>query len=303
MDDRAAAVREEAILFGGSRSLVGIVTDPVQGHTARPAVILLNAGIIHRVGPCRLYVKLARRLAQRGFVVLRFDVSGIGDSPSRRDNLPFARSSIQETQEAMDYLGRTRGVRSFLLGGLCTGAVVGYEAALADTRVTGVLLINAQGLIPESEEQIQAYIANRANRRYYLRNALYNPGSWMRLLRGAVDFKDILRVLGLKSGGLRPITANGNAEVDKIRAGFQALAERGAELCFLFSDGDPGIDELHIIMGDRMAELRGRKNVRYSVVEQTDHMFTALVKQQNFLSLATDWLQGVGASTAGVAVS
>jgi len=301
MDVGAEAVKEGAILFGGSRSLVGIITDPVQEQSSRPAVILLNAGIIHRVGPGRLYVKLARRLAQLGFVVLRFDVSGVGDSPSRRDNLPFAKSSLQETREAMDYLAEVRGVTRFLLAGLCTGAVVAFESARVDTRVMGTLLINPQGLIADSEEEIQTYIANRANRRYYLRNALYNPASWLKLLKGRVDFRDILRALGRKSGSRRAKMGGGNPEVEKVMTGFQALADRGAEIFFLYSEGDPGIDELEVIMGGQLAALRGRENVAYSVVEATDHMFTSLIKQETFLELASDWLKVVGARCDAIA--
>jgi pimeloyl-ACP methyl ester carboxylesterase len=294
MDFSAEAVREEAILFGGSRSLVGIVTDPLQRQEVRPAVILLNAGIIHRVGPGCLYVKLARRLARLGFVVLRFDVSGVGDSPGRRDNLPFAKSSLQETQEAMDYLGETRGIRHFLLGGLCTGAVVAYESALVDPRVTGTLLINTQGLIPESEEEIQSLITSRANRRYYLRSALYNPASWLKLLRGGADFRDILGAVGLAPGARRAMAAGGNPHVERIVAGFRALTDRGTELFFLYSEGDPGIAELQIILGDRMVtDLRNRENVRYAILANTDHMFTLLSRQETFLELVSDWLQAV----------
>jgi alpha/beta superfamily hydrolase len=69
------------VLFGRTRSLVGIITDPPEAERdpQRPAIVCLNAGIIHRVGPHRLYVKMARTLAAMGFVVLRFDFSGIGD--------------------------------------------------------------------------------------------------------------------------------------------------------------------------------------------------------------------------------
>ena len=61
-------MREEVLLFGRTRALVGIITDPP--HAARrqplPAVILVNVGLVHRVGPNRLYVKLARSLAALG---------------------------------------------------------------------------------------------------------------------------------------------------------------------------------------------------------------------------------------------
>src|SRR5438045_1954876 len=96
-------MREEAVLFGEFRSLVGIVTEPTtqHPHLARQAVILLNPGIVHRVGPGRIYVKIARALAKMGFVILRFDLSGIGDSAVRHDNLRFEKSAGRETHEAM----------------------------------------------------------------------------------------------------------------------------------------------------------------------------------------------------------
>jgi hypothetical protein len=72
-------MNEEAVLIGGS--LVGILSRPPAGvDPAMPGVLLLNAGRIHRVGPNRLYVAIARRLAAMGFAVCRFDLSGIGDS-------------------------------------------------------------------------------------------------------------------------------------------------------------------------------------------------------------------------------
>ena len=56
---------EEAVLFGTTQSLVGILSQPPREEAPRglPAVILLNAGIVHRVGPNRLYVRMARELA------------------------------------------------------------------------------------------------------------------------------------------------------------------------------------------------------------------------------------------------
>jgi pimeloyl-ACP methyl ester carboxylesterase len=283
-------VREEAILFGASKSLVGVVTDPAEEGSARPAVILLNSGIIHRVGPNRLYVSLARRLARAGFVVLRFDLSGIGDSVIRRDNIPFERSSVQETQEAMEYLATTRRTDRFLLAGICTGAVVAYHTARADQRVAGAVLINGQGYIPESEEDIHAYLVNRQRRRYYLARAVYNPGSWRKLVTGRVRVGDILRALGLRRDGLRRAKPSRNSTAEDIAAGFRALADRRTELLFLYSAGDPGLEELEVILEGKVAELAARETVQYGIVEHADHMFTALQSQEAFLRQTGDWL-------------
>ena len=75
-------MRERAVRFGKTAKLVGIVAEPnptEQSGTDKPAVLMLNSGILHRVGACRLHVKLARSLASEGHTVLRFDFSGIGD--------------------------------------------------------------------------------------------------------------------------------------------------------------------------------------------------------------------------------
>ncbi len=72
-----AAVREQALLLGAWRSLVGVLSTTASGleATDRPAVVILNSGIIHRVGANRMHVLLARTLAEKWHTVLRFDSS------------------------------------------------------------------------------------------------------------------------------------------------------------------------------------------------------------------------------------
>jgi len=286
-------MKEEAIQFGASKTLVGVVSDPADDGSSRPAVILLNSGIIHHVGPNRLYVTLARRLARAGFVTLRFDLSGIGDSVVRRDNVPFERSSVQETQEAMEYLAATRSVNRFLLAGICTGAVVAYHTARADERVLGTVLINGQGYIPESEEAIHAYLASRQRRRYYLGRALYNLQSWRKLATGRVGYGDILSALGFRREGRRHAKDLPNSKAGEVAAGFRSLADLRTEMLFLYSAGDPGIEELDLILEGKVAGLSARETVQYRVVEKADHMFTALASQEEFLQLTVSWLQDV----------
>ena len=69
---------DKATRFGSGSSLIGVLSRPSQEHdvTQRPGVIMLNSGILHRVGACRLYVKTARKLAERGYLCLRFDHAG-----------------------------------------------------------------------------------------------------------------------------------------------------------------------------------------------------------------------------------
>src|SRR5437868_10047186 len=134
-------MREEAVLFGRKAAMVGVISDPPQAREQNsPAVIFLNAGGLHRVGPSRLYVNMARTLAESGYVVLRFDFSGFDDSESRYDQTPFAKNAITEVHSAMDFLTTTRGVDRFILIGICSGAEVSFETACCDPRVVGAVL-------------------------------------------------------------------------------------------------------------------------------------------------------------------
>ena len=115
-------MREEAVCLGENGSLVGVVTLPPAKPKSDIAFVLLNAGLIHRVGPKRLYVRLARALASLGFIVLRFDLSGLGDSDYRRDDLPEEESVRRDVRQAMDFLNQEKDVKGFVLMGICAGS-------------------------------------------------------------------------------------------------------------------------------------------------------------------------------------
>ena len=75
---------EKPVVFENKRGekLFGIVHVPDRNLSVNKkiGINLLNPGIKYRVAPNRLNVKLARKLCQNGYYVLRFDPSGIGDS-------------------------------------------------------------------------------------------------------------------------------------------------------------------------------------------------------------------------------
>ena len=121
-------MQEDPVYFGSRRSLAGIVTlvPGRLGGGPNPFVILLNSGRVHRVGPNRMYVGLARTLAAKGFAVLRFDFSGIGDSCDDSTGRRFHEWARQDVQEAIDYLQGAYGAERCILFGICSGAQVGF---------------------------------------------------------------------------------------------------------------------------------------------------------------------------------
>ena len=76
-------ISEEPVSFKNraGQELYGVAHIPcVHGIEKRVGVIFLNPGPGYRIANQRLYVKLARKLAQKGFYALRFDPAGFGES-------------------------------------------------------------------------------------------------------------------------------------------------------------------------------------------------------------------------------
>ncbi|MEJ2538833.1 MAG: alpha/beta fold hydrolase [Gemmatimonadota bacterium] len=161
-------IREE--VFTTEDGLVGVLTRPGTGDLrGRPAVLLLNSGNIHRVGTGRISVILARRLAELGHPVLRFDHSGVGDSPPRRDGLDLEDGRVVEIVDVMAAMEDRLGVDRFVIHGLCTGARDAFYAALTDDRIVGLVQIDG--------------FAYR-NFRFYLRKVSRRLGDLPSVVRG-----------------------------------------------------------------------------------------------------------------------
>lgn len=138
-------VMEQILQFGPDQSLVGVLTSPdcVEEH-AHPAVayILFNSGVISRVGPHRNNVRLARAMAEKGKWVLRFDLSGHGDSRPALSGFGPREQAVADLKSAMDCLSDKFGIDRFCLIGLCSGAVHSYWTALQDARVVGLFMMD-----------------------------------------------------------------------------------------------------------------------------------------------------------------
>lgn len=131
--------------FGTDLGLVGVLSLPIEPLPGAPWVLLINSGILHRVGTNRLYVNAARALASEGVAAMRFDLSGIGDSERRRDAGTLRESVERDIAEAIDYLTVEHGADSVVLVGLCSGAFDALHAATSDERIEGIVMVDLAG--------------------------------------------------------------------------------------------------------------------------------------------------------------
>jgi pimeloyl-ACP methyl ester carboxylesterase len=285
-----SAVRERAVQFGNGAWLVGVLSEPRQEATAGvvlPAVVMLNAGILHHVGPSRLHVALARRLVEDGYTSLRFDFSGIGDSEPRRDGMPFDQAAVLEVKDAMNFLGEKRDINKFIVLGLCSGADVAFRTAKDDSRVVGLVSIDGY-----------AY----RNLQYYLHHyvpRLVRLGAWksftLRQLRRGLRSLGLGRIAvglnGRRSTFVRPFPPK-----EEVELGLRSLIDRGVEQLYIYSGGQEEYYNYEDQFADtfRSVEFRGRVRVEYLSV--ADHTFTSLDQQAHVIDTIVDWLNVTYAS-------
>jgi len=278
-------MREKAIRFGRGSSLVGILTESADPDAkTRPGVVLVNSGILHRVGACRLHVTLARALARDGYNVLRFDFSGIGDSPVRRDDLSFEESSVVELQDAMNHLSGAKGHASFVVLGLCSGADMALETAKADARIVGL------GLFDPWAYRTPRYYVHRFGPK------LFSPAAWTNAIR--------VRVSGEAPAGEFPTVANGASEEEldlptyvrefppreAAERDLRALNDRAVQLCCVFTGGQ---QDHYNHEGQFRAAFKGidfGSALRELYLPEADHIFTVLAHQEILVGTVRDWM-------------
>jgi uncharacterized protein len=253
----------EAISFTNKagQTLFGTLHRPSRPDASRPVIVLLSPGVKMRVGPGRLYVPLTEMLCDEGFSVLRFDFYGLGDSegelaekllPDVYNHIEVGRY-VDDTLAAMQWLRTTHGVKRFVLGGLCGGAITALLAAERDTSVEGLLSLGMTVTLASNAATPGKYMTAvqlDGRRQQYIKKLL-SPTAWFRLLTFRSDYSVIwhstVRKFLKKPSAPAAITSTpdaaaaaeqrGNANPMFPPAYFKFL-ERGGKAFMLFSGKD-----------------------------------------------------------------
>lgn len=284
MDALKPRVVEKAVALGPRKSVVGIVTEPaaVDAAAPHPTVVLLNAGLVHRVGPCRMNVLLARELAQAGFPCLRFDLSGIGDSEPRADGLPLLEAAIADIREALDWLAATRKAERFVLFGLCAGANHALVYAGTDPRVSGMVLLD-----PATPRTFGWYW------RHYLPR-LFRPRIWIDLMRGRHPMVSGLaqRVANRQVAGPAAKVDLQSAEVREYlaRAYAKAIEGRVDILAVFTSDLEDQLNYRDQLL-DAFPGVAFGERLDLEYFDGVDHTFTRSRDRERLFARVRGWLQ------------
>lgn len=270
--------REKIAAFGPEGALSGVLALPTQQEPGAPGLALFNAGIVHRVGPHRLNVKIARALAARGVASLRFDLSGLGDSRPAESGADLHSRTMADIHAALDELGKTAGAQRFALAGLCSGADNAYRAALLDRRIKGLALIDPY-----------AYESRRAKIERAAAKAL-DPKRWKSALARVISTDKVRneRATRPEQESSRP-----HPPAAEFGADLKRLTDRGVDILILYTRFVEGrlTRPEHFFETFAGLDFGGRLTVE--VDRAGDHTHTALAAQEALIARLSAFVVGL----------
>lgn len=274
--------RERPVVFGRHNGLLGVLTLPTV--PAGTPVVILGAGILHRVGPSRISVQLARRLAAGGHPVIRFDLSSIGDS-ARAPEAQLADAATADIGDAISTLlaeaARLQddAVRGVYLVGFCSGADNAFHVAAGDARVIGAVLFDPT--VPRTPGFHRRKLAQR----------LTSSASWWNVVSG----RAIRRRIADRGEADEPRLAPDHyglltTQAEVLDASAVQITSRGARVLFVLSQ----LATQYCNSAEQVAEAMptacqsGRIDVAWEM--SLDHVLSTTDQTTRFIALVQDWL-------------
>jgi len=287
----ATAVLERPVRFGPGSLLFGIVAEVACGQKPSGAVVLVNAGAAHHVSVGRLYVTLARRWARSGYVVLRMDLAGLGDSDTRQgrpDNEVYPPAAVDDLRAAVKFLREQYEIGELAMGGVCSGGYHSLRAATADVDVDKIFIVNPDLFFPRRAmgyEDIQ--VAKRAD--------TAGAGEWNNLRARVANLSKFVTETWFNPIALRvsPVVRSVARRLrivlpNDLGFEFEQLVARGVQITLVFASGEPGIRLLKLQGGANINRLGDR--CRLHIVNHADHTFSHSASRAALVKLLSEAL-------------
>lgn len=294
-------MKEKAFNFGEKYGLAGILCEPEENQQKKPAILMLNSGLIYRAGPNRAYVKLSRSLAEEGYISFRYDFSGIGDSLVAENNCSFEENGIDETCQAIDQIAPKDRVDGIVLFGICSGADIAFKTALVNENVTGLVLVNGTYLNNKEKLRMAPVASRNTTIRYYKKN-IFSFTRWKKIVTGKSrvinksNIKGLIRIVfgrvKRKSGEKllhQPPINSGSEQLNNWRK----LLDRGVEIFEIYSEGSQSYD--YYRMADYKSLRKSKEGYQWKtkILKDVDHTFTPVWSHYELIESVKSWLKFV----------
>jgi alpha/beta superfamily hydrolase len=274
---------EKIVQYGSNSELTGIITTPKDSSTKNSnAILLLNAGLIHKVGFNRFNTEFARLMSGSGFSSLRFDLHGIGDSAHHDGKNDYDKQVQIDIHDSVDYLLHTTETTNAILVGLCSGADYAHAAAVRDCRISGAALLDTYAY-PTIRFRLNDYapvLFSISKISRFLNKILYSLTSKKAALKstkGTKSNNDIyMRTFPLKK---------------TIQPEIQRLINRNVKLLYIYSGGVPTYYNYENQFFDMFKTLDFKNNVTYKYFKYADHIYTLTSYRQLLFNSIANWVK------------
>jgi dienelactone hydrolase len=290
---------ERPIFLPSDTLLFAITAEPKAGREIKGAIVLINAGADYHIGASGMNVALSRRWATDGYVALRMDLAGIGDSGTREGcatDEVFPPRALDDIRAAIRWLRSRYGVEEITLVGLCSGAYHTLRATLEGIGVERALMINPETFFWKEGMSIYArQTAELVNRPGEYRGKLASLATWKRLVTGQVD---VAYILGTMAGRISLLAGARWREIARrlrlplagdLGSQLEAAVARGARMIFVFSRGEPGIELLRLQAGSSLERFPNQ--LRVHIVDDADHVFSRLSSRETLEAILSGELR------------
>lgn len=160
--------------------LLGIFTEPHERPRGVGAILTTGGAYIASPNRNRLSVRLARRLAEDGYHVLRFDYHGVGESAGTISGYPLDRPAVDDLTAAVRWC-EAAGLHRLVLIGSCFGARTILATADRVSGLAGAALASTPLRDFEMGDRLPTRYAREMSLGQLVRKA-FRPQVWRNIL-------------------------------------------------------------------------------------------------------------------------
>ena len=311
---------EKVISFKNAdgNNLYGIVHIPKENKlgTAKVGINLLNPGIKYRVAPNRLNIKIARKLCELGYYVLRFDASGIGDSEGEfSDGILVADiwediqsgRLVQDTLVANIFFRDYIGLDKLFLIGNCGGAITSLLVTDKDQEVDALCLIDVPINLRTANTAKADKITGEGEKSMWLFSEyikrLFRLSSWYRFFTFKTDYRVLLKVT---VGKIKKTIMSKNIDHKEIEftqeychthnlnsyfiVSLRKFAKRKKNVFFLLAGNDAGTEVFNKYIEPICPQNLYGEFVKTFCIKNANHIYTLIEWQETLITKIICWL-------------
>lgn len=243
------------------------------GGTKHPyAIVAVHGWAGYRIGPHQMLATAANDFCRKGFLVLRIDVRGRGNSSGPVDCTDIL-SMREDAVYAVQYVREKLGAEKVIVLGQCRGgnAILGVD--------------EADGFVVWSAPPIDESLVSKVRKtRFMLQSYIAKASSsdtWWKFARGELNYALILEaVLGHFKWGVTP---RGTGVQELKSSGFA-----GKRTLMIYGENDPDTEPAE----RSLMEFCSRTGLvaEFYTIPGANHSFYSIVWKQEVLDITTKWL-------------